>query len=180
MSVVRASAEGGDLTLHPLPQEPSSVPPPSAQAQQKESIQAVRRSLPVFPFREELLTAIANHQVLIIEGETGSGKTTQIPQYLFEEVSHYSMSLGAQALSQSSQTFVGWLEESFPVLSTKSSHCRHIHVWCEGRTYRSALRAVRAEDHKSEPHVPHPCALSALLSPCRVRELGVKSLVSYF
>ena len=25
-------------------------------------------------------------QVLIIEGETGSGKTTQIPQYLFEAV----------------------------------------------------------------------------------------------
>lgn len=40
----------------------------------------------MFPFREELLAAIANHQVLIIEGETGSGKTTQIPQYLFEEV----------------------------------------------------------------------------------------------
>lgn len=58
------------------------------QAQQKESIQAVRRSLPVFPFREELLAAIASHQVLIIEGETGSGKTTQIPQYLFEEVRH--------------------------------------------------------------------------------------------
>uniref|UniRef100_A0A452SQB2 RNA helicase n=1 Tax=Ursus americanus TaxID=9643 RepID=A0A452SQB2_URSAM len=60
-------------------------PPPPTQAQQKESIQAVRRSLPVFPFREELLAAIADHQVLIIEGETGSGKTTQIPQYLFEE-----------------------------------------------------------------------------------------------
>ena len=27
------------------------------------------------------------HQVLIIEGETGSGKTTQIPQYLYEAVS---------------------------------------------------------------------------------------------
>ncbi|KAM4835739.1 pre-mRNA-splicing factor ATP-dependent RNA helicase DHX16 [Thomomys bottae] len=65
--------------------EEPSARPPSVQAQQKESIQAVRRSLPVFPFREELLAAIANHQVLIIEGETGSGKTTQIPQYLFEE-----------------------------------------------------------------------------------------------
>lgn len=66
-------------------EEPSGPSPPS-QAQQKESVQAVRRSLPVFPFREELLAAIADHQVLIIEGETGSGKTTQIPQYLFEEV----------------------------------------------------------------------------------------------
>lgn len=46
----------------------------------------MRCSLPVFPFREELLAAIADHQILIIEGETGSGKTTQIPQYLYEEV----------------------------------------------------------------------------------------------
>ncbi|XP_069799913.1 pre-mRNA-splicing factor ATP-dependent RNA helicase DHX16 [Dendropsophus ebraccatus] len=52
---------------------------------QKLSIQEVRRSLPVFPYRSDLLQAIANHQILIIEGETGSGKTTQIPQYLHEE-----------------------------------------------------------------------------------------------
>nr|XP_033771274.1 pre-mRNA-splicing factor ATP-dependent RNA helicase DHX16 [Geotrypetes seraphini] len=49
------------------------------------SIQEVRRSLPVFPYRADLLAAIAEHQILIIEGETGSGKTTQIPQYLHEE-----------------------------------------------------------------------------------------------
>lgn len=72
--------------VHPLSLQEPSAPPVPTQAQQKESIQAVRRSLPVFPFREELLAAIADHQVLIIEGETGSGKTTQIPQYLFEEV----------------------------------------------------------------------------------------------
>ncbi|XP_018416162.1 PREDICTED: putative pre-mRNA-splicing factor ATP-dependent RNA helicase DHX16 isoform X2 [Nanorana parkeri] len=51
----------------------------------KLSMQEVRRSLPVFPYREDLLKAIAEHQILIIEGETGSGKTTQIPQYLHEE-----------------------------------------------------------------------------------------------
>ncbi|KAM3911595.1 pre-mRNA-splicing factor ATP-dependent RNA helicase DHX16 isoform 1-T2 [Leptodactylus fuscus] len=49
------------------------------------SIQEVRRSLPVFPYRSDLLQAISEHQILIIEGETGSGKTTQIPQYLHEE-----------------------------------------------------------------------------------------------
>ncbi|XP_038624521.1 pre-mRNA-splicing factor ATP-dependent RNA helicase DHX16 isoform X1 [Tachyglossus aculeatus] len=66
-------------------QEASAGSSPAGQAERDESIRAVRRSLPVFPFREELLAAIADHQVLIIEGETGSGKTTQIPQYLFEE-----------------------------------------------------------------------------------------------
>lgn len=50
-------------------------------------MQEVRRSLPIFPYREDLLAAINEHQVLVIEGETGSGKTTQIPQYLMEEVS---------------------------------------------------------------------------------------------
>ena len=48
------------------------------------SLQEVRRSLPVFPYREELLEAIAENQVLVVVGETGSGKTTQIPQYLAE------------------------------------------------------------------------------------------------
>lgn len=52
----------------------------------KQSMQEVRRSLPIFPYREDLLAAIEEHQILVIEGETGSGKTTQIPQYLFEQV----------------------------------------------------------------------------------------------
>ncbi len=47
----------------------------------------MRRSLPIFPYREDLLAAIHEHQILVIEGETGSGKTTQIPQYLLEDVS---------------------------------------------------------------------------------------------
>lgn len=49
-----------------------------------QSIQETQRSLPIYPFKRELIEAIKEHQVLIIEGETGSGKTTQIPQYLHE------------------------------------------------------------------------------------------------
>lgn len=48
------------------------------------SMQDGRKKLPIFPYRESLLEAIRNYSVLIIEGETGSGKTTQIPQYLHE------------------------------------------------------------------------------------------------
>uniref|UniRef100_A0A0R3WRD5 RNA helicase n=1 Tax=Hydatigena taeniaeformis TaxID=6205 RepID=A0A0R3WRD5_HYDTA len=52
--------------------------------EQKKSLQETRKSLPIYNFRRALLDAIKDHQVLIIEGETGSGKTTQIPQYLYE------------------------------------------------------------------------------------------------
>lgn len=47
-------------------------------------IEETKKSLPVYPFRDDLIQAVREHQVLIIEGETGSGKTTQIPQYLHE------------------------------------------------------------------------------------------------
>lgn len=49
------------------------------------TIDEVRKSLPVYKYRTELLEAIKKHQVLIVVGETGSGKTTQLPQYLFED-----------------------------------------------------------------------------------------------
>ena len=49
-----------------------------------EKIQQGRKKLPVYPYREEFLAAVKEHKVLILVGETGSGKTTQIPQYLHE------------------------------------------------------------------------------------------------
>jgi HrpA-like RNA helicase len=44
-----------------------------------EKMLAGRKQLPVFPYREEFLAAVKEHQVLVLVGETGSGKTTQIP-----------------------------------------------------------------------------------------------------
>ncbi|KAK2965749.1 hypothetical protein RJ640_003287 [Escallonia rubra] len=49
-----------------------------------EKLQDDRKTLPVYPYRDALLQAVNDHQVLVIVGETGSGKTTQIPQYLHE------------------------------------------------------------------------------------------------
>ncbi|MEO6880529.1 MAG: AAA family ATPase, partial [Mycobacteriaceae bacterium] len=40
--------------------------------------------LPVVQRREDLLTAIRDHQVVVVAGETGSGKTTQIPKLCLE------------------------------------------------------------------------------------------------
>ncbi|KAJ4960848.1 hypothetical protein NE237_020758 [Protea cynaroides] len=43
-----------------------------------------RRSLPAYKERDALLTAISQNQVVVISGETGCGKTTQLPQYILE------------------------------------------------------------------------------------------------
>ncbi|KAH8095656.1 ATP-dependent RNA helicase [Aureococcus anophagefferens] len=43
-----------------------------------------RRTLPVYAYRTEFLEAVKDNQVLVVIGETGSGKTTQLPQFLHE------------------------------------------------------------------------------------------------
>ncbi|KAI9836801.1 MAG: hypothetical protein M1819_000966 [Sarea resinae] len=69
----------------PMTKEQRMVQDQLKAAEQKAAtIEETRKSLPMYTFREELLAAVAEHQVLIIVGETGSGKTTQIPQYLHE------------------------------------------------------------------------------------------------
>ncbi|OAQ97497.1 hypothetical protein LLEC1_00830 [Akanthomyces lecanii] len=48
------------------------------------TIQETRKSLPIYQYRDEFVAALEQYQVLVIVGETGSGKTTQLPQYLHE------------------------------------------------------------------------------------------------
>lgn len=48
------------------------------------NIKAQREKLPVYRFREMAVQTISSNKVTIIEGATGSGKTTQIPQFLLE------------------------------------------------------------------------------------------------
>ena len=49
------------------------------------TIKQQREYLPIYSVREELLTIIRDNRVVIIVGETGSGKTTQLTQYLYED-----------------------------------------------------------------------------------------------
>lgn len=49
----------------------------------------IRRELPVYAQRAEFLKIYQNNQIMVFVGETGSGKTTQIPQFvLFDEMPH--------------------------------------------------------------------------------------------
>jgi ATP-dependent RNA helicase DHX29 len=43
-----------------------------------------RKNLPVYGFRDEIMSTIDKHQITIICGETGCGKSTQIPSYILE------------------------------------------------------------------------------------------------
>ncbi|XP_063696114.1 ATP-dependent RNA helicase DHX8 [Culicoides brevitarsis] len=48
------------------------------------SIVEQRQSLPIYKLKDDLIKAVNDNQILIVIGETGSGKTTQITQYLAE------------------------------------------------------------------------------------------------
>ncbi|TPP65967.1 Pre mRNA splicing factor ATP dependent RNA [Fasciola gigantica] len=51
----------------------------------QKTIAEQRQYLPVFSVRASLLRMIKEHQIVVIVGETGSGKTTQLTQYLHED-----------------------------------------------------------------------------------------------
>ncbi|XP_027848814.2 probable ATP-dependent RNA helicase DHX34 [Aphis gossypii] len=45
-------------------------------------LRETQQNLPVYQFKDEIIEAVKNHRVVIIAGDTGCGKSTQIPQYL--------------------------------------------------------------------------------------------------
>ena len=46
---------------------------------------AKRENLPVFQVRDQLLAALRAGHMAVLSGDTGCGKTTQVPQYLLEQ-----------------------------------------------------------------------------------------------
>ncbi|XP_049407759.1 pre-mRNA-splicing factor ATP-dependent RNA helicase DEAH10 [Solanum stenotomum] len=50
----------------------------------KQMIEQQRKNLPIAAVERRLVEEVRNNDTLIIVGETGSGKTTQLPQYLFK------------------------------------------------------------------------------------------------
>ncbi|XP_010505118.1 PREDICTED: DExH-box ATP-dependent RNA helicase DExH1 isoform X1 [Camelina sativa] len=49
------------------------------------ALQAFREKLPAFRMKEGFLNSVSENQVLVVSGETGCGKTTQLPQFILEE-----------------------------------------------------------------------------------------------
>ncbi|OQR96333.1 pre-mRNA-splicing factor ATP-dependent RNA helicase, partial [Thraustotheca clavata] len=62
----------------------SSVERTDSPRNNSQAFQDQRASLPVGKYKAELLQAIEANQIIVCIGETGSGKTTQLPQFLLE------------------------------------------------------------------------------------------------
>ncbi|WP_232676397.1 ATP-dependent RNA helicase HrpA [Nocardioides sp. R-C-SC26] len=78
-------------TSHPRPERLPDPPPetgregvPVAQPAPPSELRIVFPDLPVSERREDIADAIRRHQVVIVAGETGSGKTTQLPKICLE------------------------------------------------------------------------------------------------
>ncbi|KAH8547643.1 P-loop containing nucleoside triphosphate hydrolase protein [Umbelopsis sp. PMI_123] len=52
---------------------------------QYQDIGKVRNNLPAYNFKDKVIDAVSKHQVVIVCGETGCGKTTQVPQFILDE-----------------------------------------------------------------------------------------------
>jgi len=49
------------------------------------ALQPQRAGLPSHALQEEIVRTVASHRVTVIEGETGCGKSTQVPQYILDD-----------------------------------------------------------------------------------------------
>ena len=71
----------------PAPQSPAQSPdqaPAQSPAQAPQLVITYPADLPVSQRRDDIAAAIRDHQVVIVAGETGSGKTTQLPKICLE------------------------------------------------------------------------------------------------
>ena len=49
-------------------------------------IQQFREELPIFYYKKTITDMLLNNNIVLITGETGSGKSTQLPQYVYDSV----------------------------------------------------------------------------------------------
>lgn len=49
------------------------------------ALQPARQGLPAFSKKDEIVKTVRTHRVTVVEGETGCGKSTQVPQYILDD-----------------------------------------------------------------------------------------------
>ena len=66
------------------PDKVSCAPAVFELVERLESVKEARMKLPILSEEQRIMEMINENPVVIIAGETGSGKTTQVPQFLYE------------------------------------------------------------------------------------------------
>ena len=97
-----------------------------------------RKKLPAYKQRRELIEMVNKNQVVVVSGETGCGKTTQVPQFILEDA----------------------LE------SGRGSKCREDIQFCYAFQVADFMfKVVRIACGLSEHHFLFCCLISGYLSP---------------
>jgi HrpA-like RNA helicase len=84
---IRAQLQSHSPTRNFRPVQPGLSQPPQRPAKAQadmESLQAFRARLPTTLQKDNIIDAVRNNRVTVISGDTGCGKTTQIPQLLYD------------------------------------------------------------------------------------------------
>ncbi|KAJ7134299.1 P-loop containing nucleoside triphosphate hydrolase protein [Mycena epipterygia] len=76
--------QNGAMKQQSQPQSHSTPPRKKPRLSGPSTLQEQRRQLPIAMGRDALVQEIKANDVTVLLGETGSGKTTQVPQYLLE------------------------------------------------------------------------------------------------
>ncbi|XP_055695957.1 probable ATP-dependent RNA helicase kurz [Lutzomyia longipalpis] len=73
-----------DFKIREATTGPAAKPAVYIHLERDPEIQAARLKLPILGEEQVVMEAISENDVVILAGETGSGKTTQVPQFLYE------------------------------------------------------------------------------------------------
>ncbi|XP_033632812.1 putative pre-mRNA-splicing factor ATP-dependent RNA helicase PRP1 [Asterias rubens] len=85
LSIPSSASRQNNLGINPYSMAPYSM--------RYHTILAKRRTLPVWEYKVKFMEMLDKYKVMVLVGETGSGKTTQIPQWCLEYVrSKFAMS----------------------------------------------------------------------------------------
>ncbi|KAF4032635.1 Helicase conserved C-terminal domain [Phytophthora infestans] len=76
----RHPGRGGGSPFKPLPSPPKDV---GTKVVRTPLVEATK--LPVYGYREQILELVESNQLVVLSGDTGCGKSTQIPQFLLDD-----------------------------------------------------------------------------------------------